>query len=206
MVDKTIARAFGMAFGLLAENPTDEHKQIAYLIWKEIDTYDFQVCQMEADWALVKLDLAWEGIDPRWPEEGETIIFGPVNPKMKVNTINAYVCPNGHWLITRDGDQKTTPLTITCRQCVAEDNECVAYSSYYYVDQSLHPTHEWYAPRYPDRITDLPTRQHCQSGGLLLREVGQGDYTIDLAATPARLNRPMRFSELAMRALGNVKR
>jgi hypothetical protein len=77
MADRTSAGLFGKIFNLLAKNPTDEHKKIAAEIWPETHEYDFNPYQMNCDDALVALDLARNGIDPRCPEDGVTILYGP---------------------------------------------------------------------------------------------------------------------------------
>ena len=126
---------------------------------------------------------------------------------MKETVINAYLCAAGHRTITRDVNHGTTPFTITCRYCVADERYgVIAHSVGYNVDQSLEPSHEWYAPAHPERIKDTPTRQHCQSGGLLLRVVGEGDFTLDLPDIPKGANRPISFSQLVHRSLTNNKR
>ena len=78
MADRTSARVFGKVFRLLAKKPTDEHKAIATELWPETEEYDFSPDQMYCDDALKALGLAKMGVDPRWPDEGEVIIYGPV--------------------------------------------------------------------------------------------------------------------------------
>lgn len=77
MADRTSAGLFGKIFELLAKNPTDEHKTIALEIWPMTQEYDFNKYQMDCDDALVALGLAYEGPDPNYPEDGNTIIYGP---------------------------------------------------------------------------------------------------------------------------------
>ena len=76
MADRTSAGLFGKIFELLAKNPTDEHKAIAKEIFAETGDFDFNYYQMYADEALMKLGLARKGVDPRYPEDGETILYG----------------------------------------------------------------------------------------------------------------------------------
>jgi hypothetical protein len=76
MADRTSAGLFGKIFELLAKNPTDEHKAIAKEIFAETGEYDFSNYQMYADEPLIALGLAKKGIDPKYPEEGEVIIYG----------------------------------------------------------------------------------------------------------------------------------
>lgn len=76
MADRTSARLFGKIFELLAKNPTDEHKAIAKEIFAETSDYDFSNYQMDADEPLIALGLAKKGIDPKYPEDGEVVIYG----------------------------------------------------------------------------------------------------------------------------------
>lgn len=78
MSDRTSAGVFGKMFNLLAKNPTDEHKEIAKELWPEIQEYDFSEYQMYCDDALIALGLAKTGINPKYPEDGEVIIYGPI--------------------------------------------------------------------------------------------------------------------------------
>lgn len=75
MADRTSAGLFGKIFELLAKNPTEEHKIIAKEIFAYTRDYDFSNYQMDADDALVTLGLAVKGIDPKYPDDGETIIY-----------------------------------------------------------------------------------------------------------------------------------
>ncbi len=76
MADRTSARLFGEIFELLAENPTDEHKAIAKKIFAKTNDYDFSYYQMDADESLIALGIARKGIDPKYPQDGEVIIYG----------------------------------------------------------------------------------------------------------------------------------
>jgi hypothetical protein len=58
MADRTSAEIFGNIFEILAKNPSEEHKAMALEIWPLSTAYDFNNYQMEADEALLKLDLA----------------------------------------------------------------------------------------------------------------------------------------------------
>jgi len=64
MADRTSAKLFGTIFKLLAKNPTDEHKEIAKEIFAETCNYDFSYSQMEANEALIALDLSRRCVDP----------------------------------------------------------------------------------------------------------------------------------------------
>lgn len=75
MADRTSASVFGKIFNILAKNPTEEHKAMAREIWPLQSDYDFSEYQMYADDALIALGLAKIGVDSRYPEEGETILY-----------------------------------------------------------------------------------------------------------------------------------
>ena len=75
MADRTSAGLFGKVFNLLAKNPTSEHKEIAKEIFAEVGNYDFSNYQMYADDALMKLGLAKIGINPKYPDDGEVVIY-----------------------------------------------------------------------------------------------------------------------------------
>lgn len=77
MADRTSAGLFGYFFKMLARNPTDEHKAMARELWPQTRGYDFANYQMDADEALITLGLAFRGIDPDYPEDGEVVIYGP---------------------------------------------------------------------------------------------------------------------------------
>lgn len=61
MADRTSAAIFGDLFILLAENPTEEHKNIARKMWPKRTEYDFDDYQMGCDEALIALGLAKKG-------------------------------------------------------------------------------------------------------------------------------------------------
>jgi hypothetical protein len=75
MADRTSAGIFGTLFELLAKNPTEENKAIAREMYPHTFGYDFSLCQMGAEEALIKLGLAKKGINPDYPEDGETILY-----------------------------------------------------------------------------------------------------------------------------------
>ncbi len=79
MADRTSARLFGKIYEMLAENPSDEHKAMAKAIWPLQWEYDFSEYQMDADNALVTLGLAKLGIDPKYPDEGEKMLYADVD-------------------------------------------------------------------------------------------------------------------------------
>jgi len=58
MSDYTSAQLFGNIFRRLAQNPTDEHKEIAKDFFEQSMKYDFCHYQMHADGALISLGLA----------------------------------------------------------------------------------------------------------------------------------------------------
>ena len=63
MADRTSAEIFGRIFRLLAENNTDDHKELAKRVYDMSQEYDFMDYQMEADEVLVELDLPVEADD-----------------------------------------------------------------------------------------------------------------------------------------------
>lgn len=60
MADRTSANIFSMVFEMLAKNPTDEHKEMAWEAWSSRREYDFSDEQMGCDEALLALGLAHE--------------------------------------------------------------------------------------------------------------------------------------------------
>lgn len=54
-----------------------EHKAMALKIWPFTQEYDFDEYQMGCDEALIKLGLARMTVDPRYPEDGEVVVYGP---------------------------------------------------------------------------------------------------------------------------------
>ena len=75
MADRTSAGLFGQIFEILAQNPTDEHKEIARRIYQLASGYDFSDCQMDADDACLALGIARRGIDPEYPDDDECILW-----------------------------------------------------------------------------------------------------------------------------------
>jgi hypothetical protein len=81
MADRRGAETFGRLFRFLAGqggllDPCD----LACRLWEEQKRHDFSPHQMECDAALIVLGLARPGVDPEFPEEGETILYGPAPP------------------------------------------------------------------------------------------------------------------------------
>lgn len=72
MADRTAANLFRTVFKLLAETPTEEHKDIAGKIFAMTGDYDFNEYQMNADEACVALGLAQEYSDPI---DGDLIVW-----------------------------------------------------------------------------------------------------------------------------------
>ncbi len=92
------------------------------------------------------------------------------------NAINVYTCPECGWqAITINRVEGTTPFQICCEgNCRASGWNGGAYSSFYQVDQSLTPTHEWYRPTTAGerkKLRNPDTREHVALGGLLIREL-----------------------------------
>lgn len=57
MADRTSAEIFGTIFRMLAEDPTDQHKEWAARLCEEMEQYDFNAYQMDADEALETLGV-----------------------------------------------------------------------------------------------------------------------------------------------------
>lgn len=75
MADRTSARLFGEMFTLLAEYNDERARKMARVLWDRSGDYDFSNYQMGADDALITLGLACRGIDPDYPEDGETVRY-----------------------------------------------------------------------------------------------------------------------------------
>lgn len=81
---------------------------------------------------------------------------------------NVYTCDEcGHQKVTVDLVHGTTPFMISCG---ADGCGAMSKSSFYRVDQSLEPTHEWYRPEDVSGETEM-TKEHVRKGGLLLRVI-----------------------------------
>lgn len=78
MADRTSAALFAEIFKLLAADaPPTDPKALARRFWGMRRGLDFSPYQMYCDEALIKLGLARLGVDPEYPEEGETMLYGP---------------------------------------------------------------------------------------------------------------------------------
>ncbi len=78
MADRQSAALFGQIFELLAENITEDRKELALKIFEKAYGYDFDYTQMEVDDdILINLGLAKLGINPEEPEYGETLLYYP---------------------------------------------------------------------------------------------------------------------------------
>jgi len=75
MADRTSASIFGEIFGMLAKNPTLEHREMARQIFQMSKQYDFSEYQMYADEACLVLGIARRGISLDCPEFGEVILW-----------------------------------------------------------------------------------------------------------------------------------
>lgn len=69
MADRTSARLFGQVFSVLAKNP-EKYKEAAHEIFNEVQYYDFNEYQMDADEDLMSLGLARKGTDEEKAAEG----------------------------------------------------------------------------------------------------------------------------------------
>lgn len=84
MADRTSARIFGELFQWLADEAPDtiSRERLVQYLWEKQKRYDFSPCQMECDpEALMKLGLARRGVDPEYPDEGEIVLYGPVQDR-----------------------------------------------------------------------------------------------------------------------------
>lgn len=77
MADRTSASLFAEIFRMLACDEPPDRKALAKKFWDESANYDFSPYQLYCDDALIKLGLARRGVDPEFPEDGETILYEP---------------------------------------------------------------------------------------------------------------------------------
>lgn len=76
MADRSSAYLFGCIFDLIDECvPEPKRTEEALRFWKMSREYDFSDSQMESDEVLTRLGLAQKGVDPHYPEDGETTIY-----------------------------------------------------------------------------------------------------------------------------------
>lgn len=75
MADRSAASLFADIFNYLAANPDERAKDMARAMWSRSGDYDFSPRQLYADEALLKLGLARMGVHPRYPEDGEQIVY-----------------------------------------------------------------------------------------------------------------------------------
>lgn len=84
---------------------------------------------------------------------------------------NRYTCSYcGFSFVTVDLVDGTTPFMTGCKNPMPCRG--MARSSFYRIDQSSEPTHEWYSPSQLEirDIIDPNVLQHVAMGGLLLRK------------------------------------
>ncbi len=77
MADRTGAGLFAAIFCMLASEGDIDRRAMAHAFWRLSQEYDFAPYQLYCDDELEKLGLARRGVDPRHPDEGETIVYGP---------------------------------------------------------------------------------------------------------------------------------
>lgn len=76
MADRTSAELFAQIFEYLAKQPTTEERdKFAEKMWGLTGNYDFNAYQIGEDEALMKLGLARRGVDPDYPDDGETVLY-----------------------------------------------------------------------------------------------------------------------------------
>lgn len=92
---------------------------------------------------------------------------------------NAYVCPAGHYTVTVDLDEGTTPATIHCPEYIKGTGLCSRLATSMWYPRPTDgwpcpPTHGWYKPSLK-RAKRMGELDHVQRGGLLLRRLVPGD-------------------------------
>lgn len=75
MADRSSARAFGLVFKHLADEPLERDKALARKLMRELDAFDFSPDQMGCDRALIALGVAKKGVRPGDPEDGEQVLY-----------------------------------------------------------------------------------------------------------------------------------
>lgn len=93
MSDRGSAEIFSSMFTMLAEDPTPQHRALARRLWTSSQHYDFHPMQMECNEALIRLGLARRGIDPEYPDEGETTLHGPSEIVERPDTLTVEIAP-----------------------------------------------------------------------------------------------------------------
>lgn len=78
MSDKDSAAMLSELFLILSKFPPSEMRsEIATWAWEMTKGRDFHPSDMQTDEELTLLGLARKGIDPCYPEDGETTLYGP---------------------------------------------------------------------------------------------------------------------------------
>lgn len=77
MADRNSAQIFSVIFTRLGSDPTEQHITWAHELWKMTLRFDFSEQQLCCEKALEKLGLARRGVDPEYPEDGKTWLYGP---------------------------------------------------------------------------------------------------------------------------------
>ena len=79
MADRSSAYLFSRIFSLIDEHVQDAQtrQKLALEFWNESRSYDFSDDQMDCDEVLMKLGLARRDVDPRYPHDGEVVLYGP---------------------------------------------------------------------------------------------------------------------------------
>jgi len=77
MADRTSAQLFNTIFTLLAKDGPIDKQKFANKVWEMTGNYDFSPCQLGCDAAIKKLGLARRGVDPEYPMDGMTMLYGP---------------------------------------------------------------------------------------------------------------------------------
>ena len=79
MADRSSAYLFARIFELINGHVHDveARQKLALEFWRESRSYDFSPYQMSCDEILMKLGFARLGVDPDYPKDGETMLYGP---------------------------------------------------------------------------------------------------------------------------------
>lgn len=95
MADRGSAFIYGSMFRKLAADPTPQHVRWAKALWRDSFEYDFSPEQMYCDAALRKLGLAKRGLDPEYPEDGQTWIYADDKARLSRHCATSRRLPKG---------------------------------------------------------------------------------------------------------------
>ena len=76
MADRSAAHIFGAIFSHLVKLPkSPQRTKFAKAMWKLASEFDFSDDQLHCKEALEELGFAWRGVNPEYPEDGETWLY-----------------------------------------------------------------------------------------------------------------------------------